>query len=59
MALVAIEGEALHAGPEPPADAASDQLLLGESRWPPVVAVVVFGGITIAARLSLPSESLT
>jgi hypothetical protein len=59
MALVAIEGEALHAGPEPPADAASDQLLLGESRWPPVVAVVVFGGITIAARLSLPPESLT
>ena len=59
MAPVAIEGQALHTDPEPAADVESDDLLLGESRWPPVIAVVVFGAITIAARLSLPHESFT
>ena len=32
---------------------------LGESRWPPAAALVVFIGFTIAARLWLPSQSAT
>jgi hypothetical protein len=32
---------------------------LGESRWPPAAALVVFIGFTVAARLWLPSQSAT
>ena len=57
MALVAVEREAVRPEPAPAAGVGSGELRLGESRWPPVVAVVVFMAITIVVRLSLPHES--
>jgi hypothetical protein len=59
MAPVAVEREAVRPEPAPSAGAGSDDRLLGESRWPPVVAVVVFMAITVVARLTLPHESFT
>jgi uncharacterized membrane protein len=53
---VAIEGEATRAEPAPADDGITDELL-GESRWPPLAAIVVFMGLNIAARLWLPGES--
>jgi hypothetical protein len=41
----------------PAPDAAPDEPLAGESRWPPAAALVVFIGFTIAVRLWLPGES--
>jgi hypothetical protein len=41
---------------EIPAETASEELL-GESRWPPAVALVIFLAFTIAARLWLPGQS--
>jgi hypothetical protein len=37
-------------------DVSSDESL-GESRWPPAAALVVYIGFTIAVRLWLPGES--
>jgi hypothetical protein len=34
----------------------ADEALIGESRWPPVIAVLVFMALNIALRLWLPSE---
>ena len=38
---------------------AATQEPLGESRWPPVAALVVFAAFTVAARLWLPGEPAT
>lgn len=35
----------------------TDEQSLGESRWPPALALVVFIGFTVAVRLWLPGES--
>ena len=35
-----------------------EEASLGESRWPPVAAVLVFMGLNIGARLWLPPENL-
>ncbi len=40
----------------PAAEIAADDSL-GESRWPPAAALLVFIGFTIAVRLWLPGES--
>jgi uncharacterized membrane protein len=52
---VAIEGEATRAEPAPADDGITDELL-GESRWPPLAAIVVFMGLNIAVRIWLPAE---
>ena len=44
-------------GPAPVADAVVDPLLGGESRWPPVVAVLVYMAFNITLRVWLPTES--
>ena len=46
------------ASPGSPARHVSEEPL-GESRWPPAAALVVFIGFTVAARLWLPSQSAT
>jgi hypothetical protein len=53
---VAIESAATRAEPAPAGDGITDELL-GESRWPPLVAIVVFMALNIAARIWLPGES--
>jgi GNAT superfamily N-acetyltransferase len=52
---VATTGEAARAEPAPTPDVAAGTPL-GESRWPPVVAVLVFMALNIALRIWLPSE---
>jgi hypothetical protein len=37
----------------------SDDAPIGESRWPPVAAVLLFMGLNITVRIWLPSESIT
>ncbi|HEY1276009.1 MAG TPA: hypothetical protein VGF25_13925 [Thermoleophilaceae bacterium] len=44
------------AAPSAPAVGASDQPL-GESRWPPIAALVLFMGVNVALRVWLPSEA--
>jgi hypothetical protein len=53
---VAIEGAATRAEPAPASDGITDELL-GESRWPPLIAIVVFMALNIAVRIWLPAES--
>ena len=44
---------------QPPAEPGEGEgALLGESRWPPVAAVLVFMALNIAARIWLPRENL-
>jgi hypothetical protein len=54
---VAIESQATRAEPAPEDDGITDDLL-GESRWPPLITIVVFMALNVAARLWLPGESL-
>jgi hypothetical protein len=51
---VAIDGEATRAEPAPAGEVTDT--LLGESRWPPLAAVLVFMAVNIALRIWLPSE---
>jgi hypothetical protein len=37
----------------------ADELLPGESRWPPIIAVVLFMALNIALRVWLPREGLS
>ena len=50
------DGHPARAPLSPAADAATETLL-GESRWPPVAAVVVFMVLNIAVRIWLPGEA--
>ena len=52
---MAIESDATRAEPAPDAGDLTDELL-GESRWPPLAAIVIFMALNIAARLWLPGE---
>src|SRR4051794_25285875 len=56
MALMAREGE-LVGVPPAPADDVPDKRL-GEPRWVPAAAVVVFMALNIAVRIWLPSEGV-
>jgi hypothetical protein len=47
----------LGAASEAPAVGPKPEELLGESRWPPAAALVVYIGFTIAVRLWLPGQS--
>ncbi len=53
--VVATDREAGRGEPSP-AGASSAETSLGESRWPPVAAVLVFMALDIAVRVWLPSE---
>jgi len=55
-ALVAPHGDAAQAEPSPSPDVAAESPL-GESRWPPVAAVLVFMALNIALRIWLPREA--
>jgi hypothetical protein len=50
------DGEAARAGLSPGANVAAETLL-GESRWPPVAAVLVFMVLNIALRIWLPGQA--
>jgi hypothetical protein len=52
---VALDSEAAPAERAPAGDAPSDALL-GESRWPPLAAILVFIAINITLRVWLPTE---
>jgi hypothetical protein len=52
---VASEVEAVPAEHAPPDDDAFAELI-GESRWPPLAAIVIFLALNVAARLWLPRE---
>jgi hypothetical protein len=52
---VALHGEAARGEAVPAGDVASDARV-GESRWPPVIAVLVFMVLNIALRVKLPGE---
>ena len=53
---MASHGEAADVEPAAVPDVLSDAYL-GESRWPPIAAIVVFFAVNIALRLWLPGES--
>jgi hypothetical protein len=54
----AAHGGAVRVEPESAPDALDD-LFLGESRWPPLIAILLFLALNVALRLWLPSESFT
>jgi hypothetical protein len=54
---VSADGEAAPAHPFP-ADAGPAESPIGESRWPPAVAIVVFMAVNIAVRIWLPREGV-
>ena len=54
----AARGETVHAGPADARDVGAASLL-GEPRWPPLAAILVFLGANVALRVWLPSESFT
>ena len=53
---MALDGEAAPAEHAPTGEAPIDTLL-GESRWPPLVAIVVFMAMNIALRVWLPGDA--
>jgi hypothetical protein len=57
MPRVAPDGEAARAQAAPAVDEAPEPLL-GESRWPPIVAVLLFMAVNIAVRVWLPGEGV-
>jgi len=56
-APVAPDGEAARAETAPAVDEAAEPLL-GESRWPPIAAVLLFMALNIAVRVWLPREGV-
>ena len=54
---MAPHGEAAYAEPSPPADVAA-ATPLGEPRWPPIAAVLVFMALNIALRIWQPGAGL-
>jgi hypothetical protein len=55
---VALDGEAGRSQAAPAGDTAAEPHL-GESRWPPVVAVIVFMALNIAVRVWVPRQGVT